>query len=197
MANPLLTALFAILAAPQMIEGVTNTFPPMGAGMARKGFKDRPGLMPSPSDLVGMRIKGVITDKAYLGRMAQNGYSTLIAKELLSNARNYLSIFDYVSLWRRGEITRHVLDSKLGEMGFDADGVAMAISSTEYLPTPQDLVRFAVRDVYTPATRQAYGLDEDFPVDLLKRAAQVGLSEETAKEYWAAHWELPSPNQVF
>lgn len=180
-----------------MIQGVTNTFPPFGAGMARKGFKDRPGLVPTPSDLVGMRLKGLIDDATFKSMMAQTGYSAKVATGLLANTRNYLSVFDYVSLWRRGEMDRATLQSKLHEMGFDAKGTEEAIASTEYLPTPQDLVRFAVRDVYSPTIVESYGLDQDFPVDMLKRAAEVGLSSETAHEYWAAHWDLPSPTQVF
>lgn len=197
MANPAMTALLALLVAPQMLQGVVNTFPPFGAGMARKGYRDRPNLIPSSSELVGLRLKDVISEPAYLKLMREAGFDPEMAQDLLANARNYLSVFDYVSLWRRGDITRERLDDLLGQMGFDARGITDAINATIYYPTPQDLVRFSVREVYTPATAELYGLFEDYPANFDEVAGKAGLTPEIARWYWAAHWELPSPTQVY
>jgi hypothetical protein len=65
------------------------------------------------------------------------------------------------------------------------------------LPPINDLIRFAVREVYTPEVANKFGLFEDFPVHFANEAKKQGLSQETASQYWAAHWELPSPNQGF
>lgn len=197
MPNPVMTGLLALLFAPGVLQGITNSFPPFGAGMARKGYRDRPNLIPSTGELVGLRVKEEISNPAYLKLMREAGFDEDIAKSLLGNAKNYLSVFDYVTLWRRGDISEVQLTDLLRQMGFNDEGVQHAKDATLYFPTPQDLVRFSVREVYTPETVTKYGLQEDFPPDFLPEAAKAGLPESTARAYWSAHWELPSPTQVY
>ncbi|KKK48871.1 hypothetical protein LCGC14_3140760, partial [marine sediment metagenome] len=57
--------------------------------------------------------------------------------------------------------------------------------------------RMAVREVFSPEVRERFGQDEDFPEEFAKFAAQQGISDEWARNYWAAHWALPSPAQGF
>ena len=60
-----------------------------------------------------------------------------------------------------------------------------------------DYIRFAVRDVYDAAARQKLTLDQDFPPGLAPKLVALGYSDTDAKDAWAAHWELPSPTQVY
>ena len=55
----------------------------------------------------------------------------------------------------------------------------------------------AVREVFTPDIRERFELDEGFPAQFQETAKQQGVSEEWAKNYWAAHWVLPSVTQGF
>jgi len=64
--------------------------------------------------------------------------------------------------------------------------------ATRAYPSITDIVRFAVREVYTPEIRAKYGLDEDLPEIFLTEAKKLGLDEEQARNYWAAKWVLPS-----
>ena len=60
-----------------------------------------------------------------------------------------------------------------------------------------DYIRFAVRDVFDPVSRQKLTLDQDFPPGLAPKLVALGYSDTDAKDAWAAHWELPSPTQVY
>ena len=60
-----------------------------------------------------------------------------------------------------------------------------------------DYIRFAVKDVYDAAARQKLTLDQDFPPGLAPKLVALGYSDQDAKDAWAAHWELPSPTQVY
>jgi hypothetical protein len=60
-----------------------------------------------------------------------------------------------------------------------------------------DYIRFAVRDVYDTVARQKLTLDQDFPTELAPKLRALGYSDTDAKDAWAAHWELPSPTQVY
>lgn len=64
------------------------------------------------------------------------------------------------------------------------------------VPSVTDMVRFAVREVYNPAQREALNLDAEFPPAFANDAANLGIDRERAGQYWAAHWELPSYTQL-
>jgi len=59
-------------------------------------------------------------------------------------------------------------------------------------PHVQDLIRFAIREVFTPELAEQLGLYEDMPPDFITEARKAGLKPEHASQFWAAHWLLPS-----
>lgn len=68
---------------------------------------------------------------------------------------------------------------------------------TDVMPTPTDLVRFGVREVFTPEIAQKFRQYEDFPEDIMAWGDRIGMTRELMELYWAAHWDLPSPGQGF
>ncbi len=65
------------------------------------------------------------------------------------------------------------------------------------IPPVADLITMAVREAFSPEVARRFGQYEDFPKDFADYAEQQGLTEDWAKRYWAAHWNLPSPQQGF
>jgi hypothetical protein len=65
------------------------------------------------------------------------------------------------------------------------------------IPGSQDMIRMMVREVFTPDVREKYGQDQDYPTEADRLLAMHGFSREWARNYWAAHWELPSAGQGF
>jgi len=90
------------------------------------------------------------------------------------------------------DVNRAVVEGPLNNYWFPA------IKKLRYqmLGAP-DYIRFAVRDVYNAAVRAANRLDEGFPEIVGAKLRMLGYSPQDAKDAWAAHWELPSPTQVF
>ncbi len=84
--------------------------------------------------------------------------------------------------------------AKRGWIGFQLDDL---LKATQVWPTLTDIIRFAVREVYSPEIAQRFGLFEDYPQEVDQEAQRIGLDPEYAKRYWAAHWELPSVSQGF
>ncbi|GAI55346.1 unnamed protein product, partial [marine sediment metagenome] len=60
---------------------------------------------------------------------------------------------------------------------FDEDGIQQAKKVTEFFPAPADLVQFAVREVYTPATVAKFGQMEDIPAKFLEECDKCFLYE--------------------
>jgi len=119
-----------------------------------------------------------------------------------------LTPYEYISLFRRrgmysvnGKLVPPkdyaVLYDYLKRQGFSEYQIFNLLWATEAVPSPSDLVRFAVREVYTPEIIEKYGQMQELPPKFLEEAEKVGMSEEYAKAYWAAHWELPSASQGY
>jgi len=86
------------------------------------------------------------------------------------------------------------------------------LQSSQFIPPPGDLIRFAVKGVYNPDEIKEFELDAEF--DEIKEgiawANATGIGEATIKDkdgnvitkdifkqYWMAHWQLISPSQGF
>ena len=89
------------------------------------------------------------------------------------------------------------LERELRRIGIHPDYLPMFKELAYPVPPIADLITMAVREAFSPEIASRFGQYEDYPQDLTKFAAMNGLSEEWAKRYWAAHWNLPSPQQGF
>lgn len=107
---------------------------------------------------------------------------------------------------RRGLIDDAGLDRELGRLGlseevrriFTAPASPTTLGGLRFLgPTLQDFILFAAREIFEPAERARLGIDAEFPPAMAQVAAQIGLPEHWARDYWAAHWTLPGLGQGF
>lgn len=77
------------------------------------------------------------------------------------------------------------------KLGFDKETAAQVLELFEYIPPIPDIIRFAVREAFTPEIVEKYKLHADFPPEFGKWAEKQGLSKEWQLAYWASHWVLP------
>jgi len=124
--------------------------------------------------------------------LRKHGFDEDRANSFLSLVEDYLSLAEYGSLWLRGKITEEEFKKYAAKHGLSEKSFEQTKELLNIIPPVSDLIRFSVREVFTPETRQEFGMDEDFPEEFAEWAKKQGLSEEWAKAYWAAHWELPS-----
>lgn len=193
----ILALIGAALGSGSFAVNIANLYPPFAAKLARMSYKMNPDLIPQTEQIIRGAIKGEYDEDAYTDLMMQAGFSDETSAKLLRSARQLLSAYDYVALWRRELITEEDLTTYLNEAGFQESYHDIVKKATLYYPNAQDLVRFAVREVFSPEIASQYGLFEDLPEEFLKQSAKAGLSEEMATWYWGAHWQLPSPNQGY
>lgn len=192
-----LTALFAALIFASQIRGMLDIFPPIGIAYQKWAFSKYPVNIPTIMELVEQRYKKLISEEEYLTRAKENGFDVDIANNFYKMVEQYLPIGDYITLFRRGELNEEKLNEKLSLQHFSQETIQQAIKATEYFPSAPDLVRFAVREVFTPATAEKFGQYQELPQQFLDLAKKAGLPEQVAKWYWAAHWELPSANMGY
>ena len=102
-----------------------------------------------------------------------------------------------ITAWRRDPAAYSKYISDLTDQGWSDDRIEALKFITQVIPNAADIVRFALREVYSPEIAEQYGQFEDIPEGAYPDAARAGLSTDMFNKYWAAHWALPSASDGF
>ncbi len=156
-----------------------------------------PNMLNTPENYAKIRKLGYINEEYYNKKMLELGYGFDEAVQYHNLEETPLSAGEYLKyLWRTdGEYTEYI--ARMRKIGYMSDDAEMYQEANRYLPGPQDLIRFSVRDVYNQNIVDTYQYDfgkENLPVS---EAKKVGMDAETLLSYWRAHWILPSVGQGF
>lgn len=197
MIGPILAILAGLLSGAGLVQGMVYSYPPYVTAAARDTFSRNPNMLPPLDTLISMAYKKQIGMSDYESLSKQIGFDSQISIPAFNAAKRLLDAGDYITLWRRGKIEESDLNESLSLLQMTDIDIANAKKVTEYFPSPLDLVRFAVREVYTEAIVETYGLKEDIPQTFITEGAKAGLMKDQAENYWASHWDLPSTTQGF
>jgi hypothetical protein len=148
--------------------------------------------IPDPSALIQQAIRGVIPTEHYLELMSKYGYNKAQAERMRIANFSLLGLSELITLFRRKALDFNNYLSRATHIGFTKEEAERALKASEIYQTPQDLIRFLVREVYTETIRKRFQLDAEFPANAIPKGAEIGVSESLMKDYWAAHWELPA-----
>lgn len=163
----------------------------------QRGMEADPSLQPPADQAAAAVLRGYIDDALYDTALRRTGYRPDWGQALRQLATTKVNVGEALELFRRGEWDAARLAAELREQGFTEERGSALASVAEVLPPIADELRFLVREVFQPETRAAFGMDEDFPTESLPRLRRLGLTEDNIRNYWAAHWELPSIQMGF
>ena len=193
----ILAIIGAVGAVQGAISGALSLWTPAQRGLQYWSNRTQPNLQNDPTVLLTLHLKGKMDIFELNRRMREHGFDTDSVKEQLTAIRRTLDISNYLVLWRRGLIEHAEVVQKAEAQGLTIDEVTNLELATRFYPSVGDIIRFAVRDVYTPAVVKEMGLLEDVPEEYLQAAYKIGLGREDATSFWGAHWGLPSINMGF
>lgn len=148
-------------------------------------------------ELARMVIRAVITADDGRARAAAQGYSAADFDAIVAATGNPPGPHELLELWNRGIISESDVDRGLRQSDLKPEWYDAFKQLRFVMYTPSDLVRFMVREVFTPEIAQQYGLAEDFPEQAVALALLIGMSPDLIRQYWMAHWELPSTEQGY
>lgn len=142
-------------------------------------------------------VRGFLTFEDGRDEAARSGFGADRWRLLTQLAEQRLQLTELFALRNRGVITDGGLRQGVLELGFDEPTSRLITELRHVVPGPQDVVRFAVRDVYRPEAVSRGGLLQDLPAAGLEDAERAGLTGDDFRKFWAAHWVLPSLTNAF
>jgi len=178
----------------------------MGMGMGLGGFgtniqgwfNRRLTPTPLPLDIIAYaRNREALDDKETDFLLDTHGYKDSYHWILLDYYKPKLSVSEIGTAFLRKTITKEDFEHRLNEHGFSKKDIQILSELIWDYPSPTDFIRFSVRDVFTRDEKIKEALMAEFPEDIVDKAEKAGLKREHLMWYWMAHWELPSPTQVY
>jgi len=177
-----------------------STIRPLNNWLNQTIAKAWPNELLPPANLINLRYRGHVDASVYFDEMAEQGINHDRAENLYRGSELLLNGYEIVALWRRGVIDEADRDTQLTELGFTTDRINLLTHATAQIPSALDVISFAVREVYSPDIVAAFGQMEGVE-EVLDVAEDditaTGMTRETFKKYWAAHWQLPSMRQAY
>jgi len=177
-----------------------------GVGMGMGGFgrdiqnffnKLRP-VTPLMPDLASYgKHTGKIMEEDFKEHLLAQGYDEKWHPIMFDYYKPKLNVSQIAEAFLRGVITEENFKEKLKEHGFNENDINVLSQLIWDYPSPTDFIRFSVRDVFTKDKKIREALMSEFPEDIVEYAEKAGLKREQLMWYWMAHWELPSPTQIY
>ena len=186
----------AMFAVPMILSAITTTIvqPWLSKGQQWGNRLARP-LHLSPAEIIKAwdALGKPLTDLEF--ELSSHGFKNKDQEFLKRLNKTQPSIFELVSWLNWEKISEAEFKTALENYGFD-DRWVKAFEETRYpFPPVSDLIRFSVRDVYTPEVVDRFDLFAELPAEFVRQSKLAGLDPEYAKLYWGAHWVIPSFGQ--
>lgn len=163
----------------------------------------------------GCRQKFLDPDKAiasYLGdsmsyaeldsHFAMHGLCRVSTDQYIKAARSKPVPLQLAMMRRRRMINSTQYAERMREIGYLETGTSEQLFNlTEQVPTLTDITRLMVRDAGDESLVSRLHMDDYFDQkytgQLKKWSEAQGIPENFARYYWRAHWNIPSPGQLF
>ncbi len=196
--NPILKVIITLLVTPLMLVQVYSGIAQANSQIVlQEHALVNPYRLMDPPDIVVAKRFERIDQNTGIEWLRKTGYTESVANILLETSIFTVPPAELVVWWLRDIIDDEAFKVGLQRQGWIQEDIDRLRIAAFFIPPVQDLITMSVREVFTPDVAERFGQFEDFPPEFVKQAKKQGLSEEWAKNYWAAHWALPSVNMGF
>ena len=191
---------------PVLISALIGTSVGTGIGLGVGGFGQniqgwfnrRLTPTPLPPDITAYAYHtNRITDKDMDFLLDTHGYKDDYHKILYDYYKPKLTVSELLEAEKRIEELDYNVTEALKAHGYNDKEIKILRQLSWAYPSPSDFIRFSVREVFTTDRETKEALQAEFPKDIVPYAKKAGMSEDVLMWYWMAHWELPSPTQVY
>lgn len=157
----------------------------------------------NPTKLLDLNTYKTLMDKntiqlsQFIEYAKRLGFSSEQAYLFAEADKKLPDINSLVTYFLRGKINTPEFEYVLKEMDFSVDAIEMLKEAIRVIPSPNDLTRIADKRIWGLNLPEKYGQYAELPQQYIDYMKQSGYDQQFTKWFWAAHWELPSPNQIF
>ena len=151
----------------------------------------------SPQEIAYGFNRGLLKADKREEYLKQNGYASDLHMLLTDMYKPKLTVTELADARLKSLITQEDFEHRLSEHGFSQEEIKIINELIYAYPTPTDFIRFAVRDVFVEDKEVKDALEAEFPEGIVEYAEKAGMRKDVLMWYWKAHWELPSPTQVY
>ncbi|MBA7545556.1 hypothetical protein ES705_37925 [subsurface metagenome] len=134
--------------------------------------------IPSISESIISHFRGTTTEGELKIIAEKNGIPEDFLNILVTANRRMIDIADVKSIYYRTGKSESWLNDNLSKLGFSDDTIKDVKEILPYFPQVPDLIRFAVREVYSPDIVSKYGQLEDLPSKFLEEAKKTVTHEQ-------------------
>lgn len=190
-------ALFLGRTAYLFIELPKISMAPEAVLIQYQKWEEKPNLILDMESLAQLVLRGnVQLDDAYV-IAKKHGVSEGIFRSYVSARQTLPNLEILLELKRRGYYDEEETAKAISRLGYSDNDTTSLSYLSERLPSVQDTITFLVREVYNPTIRDNLQLDAEYPREADRQFERLGLSLDNARNYWAAHWRLPSVQLSF
>lgn len=120
----------------------------------------------------------------------------------IKSSRSKLIPLELVTARRRRMISPEEYRKGIRKLGYIGETEAETIFKlSEQVPTPQELIRYMVRDAGNKGVVDTFGLDigfgDNYSGEIKDWSEFQGVTEKQMQYNWRAHWSIPSPTALF
>ncbi|MBA7694229.1 hypothetical protein ES703_102836 [subsurface metagenome] len=190
-----------VLAAVGSVMGLATVATPLVRAAQHGMNRWWPNEVLDPGSAVAIRRRQLAEAFDYPGELKAQGFDEGRQELIYKLSQQLLGLSELITLYRRGQLVSiGALYDEADKVGWAKEDVDYMLKVTEVIPTAGDIIRYAVREVYSPEISEPFGQFDGLPEVLDKAKDDItaaGLPELTFTKEWAAHWLLPSIMQGF
>lgn len=197
-------------AAPAIMRGLLDLIQrwiPIGLGDLKQTYDYTsnyycPTLIPSQDEVDRLYLSNQIGKTLWRCYTRANNNWDGPREKVVNGARTRPGVGEATILFLRGLITEGEWAERLRGLGvLNTDDRDQFLRLGSYWPGVQDIIRFMVRDVWDEPLVREYNhdfqFDEKYTAEAERLGKGAGLSRDTARLFWRAHWDLPSNTQAY
>lgn len=197
-APPVLAGVAIGFALPLILASSINTLlQPVNQRMMQVESRRLRWQLPSLGE-TALGVRRQKTDLAHLQEIGEKaGFHDEDIQLAIDLTETLPAVGELTAAWHREVIDEATVDTELDRLGILGRTADIVKALSYPLPSVSDLISMAVREVFSPEIAEAFGQFDEIPPAYLEWTGKQGLTEEWARNYWAAHWTLPSARMGF
>jgi len=182
---------------PMIVGVVSQVMRGSLEGVRQEAEKLTPLHVPDLGVVLDMRLKQKMESDEFYDLVARSGWSAAWADRFLDLKHPTLPSDLALSAWLRDPLKYKWAVDNLPKLGLTARDIELLTELAWRVPGVQDIIRYVVKEAYSPEIYKEFGQDQEYPSIAEADAARTGVRPDQLLKEWISHWDLPGVSQGY